>query len=641
MRNLDDLYDVIVVGAGHAGCEAALAAARMGHKVLLLTINIDNIAQMSCNPAIGGLAKGHLVREIDALGGEMAKNADETAIQFRRLNTKKGPAVQGTRTQNDMYLYKKRMRNVLENEKNIHLRQAMVDRLLVKDKKVYGVETHIGEKFFSKTVILTTGTFLRGLIHIGLTHFPAGRMGDPPSNKLSENLMELGFEIGRFKTGTTPRLDGKTIDYSSLEVQKGDENPRPFSFSTKEIKLPQLPCYITYTTSETHEIIRQGLDRSPLYTGIIKGRGVRYCPSIEDKIVKFPEKPRHQIFLEPEGLDTVEIYPNGISTSLPIDIQIKMVRSIPGLEKARIIRPGYGIEHDYINPVQIKPNLETKLIEGLFFAGQINGTTGYEEAAAQGLMAGINAVLKIRGEEPLILSRSQAYIGVLIDDLVTKGTDEPYRMFTSRAEYRLLLREDNADFRLMDIGYRLGLVGEETYRRFCEKRRKVESLIRRLNEFKIRPEPSVQERLKEIGTSPIKNLTSLAQLLKRSEISFKQLAIFDEELRKIEPEVADEVEIRIKYEGYIKRQERQVEQLKKMEQIRIPKDIDYERVHGLTKEAIEKLNRVRPLTLGQASRIPGITPASIVALQIHIKKKEKEDETGADMSPLREGGGKI
>ena len=641
MRNLDDLYDVIVVGAGHAGCEAALAAARMGHKVLLLTINIDNIAQMSCNPAIGGLAKGHLVKEIDALGGEMAKNADETAIQFRRLNTKKGPAVQGTRTQNDMYLYKKRMRKVLENEKNIHLRQAMVDRLLVKDKKVYGVETHIGEKFFSKTVILTTGTFLRGLIHIGLTHFPAGRMGDPPSNKLSENLMELGFEIGRFKTGTTPRLDGKTIDYSSLEVQKGDENPRPFSFSTKEIKLPQLPCYITYTTSETHEIIRQGLDRSPLYTGIIKGRGVRYCPSIEDKIVKFPEKPRHQIFLEPEGLDTVEIYPNGISTSLPIDIQIKMVRSIPGLEKARIIRPGYGIEHDYINPVQIKPNLETKLIEGLFFAGQINGTTGYEEAAAQGLMAGINAVLKIRGEEPLILSRSQAYIGVLIDDLVTKGTDEPYRMFTSRAEYRLLLREDNADFRLMDIGYRLGLVGEETYRRFCEKRRKVESLIRRLNEFKIRPEPSVQERLKEIGTSPIKNLTSLAQLLKRSEISFKQLAIFDEELRKIEPEVADEVEIRIKYEGYIKRQERQVEQLKKMEQIRIPKDIDYERVHGLTKEAIEKLNRVRPLTLGQASRIPGITPASIVALQIHIKKKEKEDETRADMSPLREGGGKI
>ena len=617
----EDIYDVIVVGAGHAGCEAALAAARMGHKVLLLTINVDNIAQMSCNPAIGGLAKGHLVKEIDALGGEMAKNADETAIQFRRLNTKKGPAVQGTRTQNDMYLYKQRMRKVLESENNIHIRQAMVDRLLVKDRKVYGVETSIGEKFFSRTVILTTGTFLRGLIHIGLTHFPAGRMGDPPSNKLSENLMELGFEIGRFKTGTTPRLDGKTIEYSSLEIQKGDENPRPFSFSTKEIKLPQVPCYITYTTPKTHEIIRSGLDRSPLYTGVIKARGVRYCPSIEDKVVKFPERPRHQIFLEPEGLDTVEVYPNGISTSLPIDIQIKMVRSIPGLEKARIIRPGYGIEHDYVNPIQLKPNLETKLIENLFFAGQINGTTGYEEAAAQGLMAGINAVLKIRGEEPLILSRSQAYIGVLIDDLVTKGTDEPYRMFTSRAEYRLLLREDNADFRLRDIGYRLGLVDEETYRDFCEKRRKVESLLKRLNEFKIRPEPSVQDRLRELGTTPIKNVVSLAQLLKRSEISIKDLVVFDEELKNIEDQVAEEVETRIKYEGYIKRQERQVEQLKKIEEIKIPEDIDYSKVHGLTKEAVEKLSRIRPLTLGQVSRIPGITPASIVALQIYLKKE--------------------
>ncbi len=619
----EDIYDAIVVGAGHAGCEAALAIARMGHKVLLLTINVDNIAQMSCNPAIGGLAKGHLVKEIDALGGEMAKNADETAIQFRRLNTKKGPAVQGTRTQNDMYLYKKRMRKVLENQENIHIRQAMVESLLVKDKKVYGVETNIKEKFFSKTVILTTGTFLRGIIHIGLTHFPAGRMGDPPSNRLSENLMELGFEIDRFKTGTTPRLDGKSIDYSGLEVQKGDENPKPFSFSTKEIKLPQLPCYITYTTPKTHDIIREGLDRSPLYTGIIKARGVRYCPSIEDKIVKFPDRPRHQIFLEPEGLDTVEIYPNGISTSLPVDIQLRMVRSIPGLERARIIRPGYGIEHDYINPIQIKANLETKLINGLFFAGQINGTTGYEEAAAQGLMAGINAVLKIRGEQPLILSRAQAYIGVLIDDLVTKGTDEPYRMFTSRAEYRLLLREDNADFRLMDIGYRFGLVDEKTYRAFCEKRRKVEALIKRLNEFKIRPEPLVQEKLKQMGTAPIKNTISLAHLLKRAEVSINQLYVFDEQLKELDSQVADEVEIRIKYEGYIKRQEKQVEQLKKIEEIKIPENIDYTKVHGLTKEAIEKLSKVRPLTLGQASRIPGITPAAIIALQIHLKKEGK------------------
>ncbi|UCG80702.1 MAG: tRNA uridine-5-carboxymethylaminomethyl(34) synthesis enzyme MnmG [Desulfobacterales bacterium] len=619
-----DTYDVIVVGAGHAGCEAALAAARLGHQTLVVTVNVDHIGEMSCNPAVGGLAKGHLVREIDALGGEMAKNIDATGIQFRRLNTKKGPAVQSSRAQADKEQYRLRMKRVLERQENLDVKQAMVDALIVEDGTVKGVITSIEERFLGKAVILTTGTFLKGLIHIGLRNFPAGRMGDPASNKLSDYLRALGLGVGRLKTGTTPRLDGRTIDFSRLTPQHGDEPPVPFSFETQAIMQEQVPCHITYTNEKTHEIIKTGLDRSPLFTGVIQGVGARYCPSIEDKVVRFPDKPRHQIFLEPMGLGTTEVYPNGISTSLPVDVQFKMLRSIEGLEQVEIVRPGYAIEYDYVDPVQIKPSLECKTISGLFLAGQINGTSGYEEAAGQGIMAGINAVRHVRGDPPMILGRDQAYIGVMIDDLVTKGTQEPYRMFTSRAEYRLLLREDNADLRLRELGHEIGLVSSEAYEQFEQKRKSVDGLLTLLSDVRLNPKPEVKQTLEDLGVGTINQPLTLKDLLKRPETELKDIARLENRILSFDSQAAEQATILVKYDGYIRRQSEQVERVKYLEGTRIPEDLDYFIIPGLSNEVKEKLSKIRPVSLGQASRISGITPAAVTIIQIYLKKWEHD-----------------
>ncbi|MBC1319705.1 tRNA uridine-5-carboxymethylaminomethyl(34) synthesis enzyme MnmG [Listeria welshimeri] len=613
-------FDVIVVGAGHAGVEAGLASGRMGAKTLMLTINLDMVAFMPCNPSVGGPAKGVVVREIDALGGEMGRNTDKTYIQMRMLNTGKGPAVRALRAQADKWDYQHEMKHTIEKEENITLRQGLVDHLVIEDGVCKGVITNSGAIYYAKTVVITTGTFSRGEIIVGELRYSSGPNNQQPSVKLSEHLEELGFELRRFKTGTPPRVKSSTIDYSKTEEQPGDDHPRAFSFDTVDMMLDQLPCWLTYTNETTHEIIQANLHRSPMFTATKKGTGARYCPSIEDKIVRFSDKPRHQIFLEPEGKNTEEVYVQGLSTSLPEEVQREMLRTIPGLENVEMMRVGYAIEYDAVMPDQLWPSLETKLVEGLFTAGQINGTSGYEEAAGQGLMAGINAARKVFDKEPIILGRDQAYIGVLIDDLVTKGTEEPYRLLTSRAEYRLLLRHDNADLRLTEIGHEIGLISDERYERFLAKQNAIEAEKERLQKTRIKPTAEVQAMLKEIGSGELKDGILAADLLRRPEITYDKIAQIVSRETFITVEIAEQVEIQVKYEGYIQKSNLQVEKMKRMEDKKIPENIDYDAISGLATEALEKLKKIEPLSIAQASRISGVNPADISILLVYIEQ---------------------
>ena len=615
---LADSVDVAVIGAGHAGCEASLAAARLGMKTIVITMSLDSIAMMPCNPNIGGTAKGHLVREIDALGGEMALNIDKTMIQCKMLNRSKGPAVHSLRAQADKNKYHAEMKRVLENQKGLQVIQSEVTDLKLNEDGSFNVVTRLGAYYKAKAVIVTTGTYLQGRIYIGELNYSSGPNGLEPSTKLSESLMDMGIEMRKFKTGTPARIHSDSIDYEKMDVQTGDEEIIPFSFMTDEISIEQVPCYITYTTERTHEIIRENLDRSPLYEGVIKSIGPRYCPSIEDKVVKFSDKDRHQLFVEPEGLDTKEMYIQGMSSSLPYEVQIPMYRSMIGMENARIMRPAYAIEYDCIDPTQLKRSLELINIKNLFFAGQVNGSSGYEEAASQGLIAGINAVLSLKGKEPLVLDRSEAYIGVLIDDLVTKGTNEPYRMMTSRAEYRLLLRQDNADERLTQKGYDAGLVTEERYERFINKKEAIEKETERLKNIKITPKAETNELLEKIGSVPLSKALSLYELLKRVELNYENTAELDIERPQLKKEIKDYVETVIKYEGYIAKQINQVEQFKKLENKKLPESIDYNEIGSLRLEARQKLNKIKPDSIGQASRISGVSPSDINVLLIYL-----------------------